>query len=116
VDQSTSRKRDVRLIVGAGGISALGDFLLWTPLTLHIQEMSDSGLAISALFLALWTPVVVLAPALVIWAADDKFFPREHGRRLAELLPQGRFELLEDSRTFIPEDNPSALVRLIERL
>ena len=62
MDQTTSRKRDVRLIVGAVGISALGDFLLWIPLTLHIQEMSDSGLAISALFLALWTPVVVLAP------------------------------------------------------
>ena len=27
---------------------------------------------------------------------------------------QGRFELVSDSRTFIPEDNPSALVRLIE--
>jgi len=27
VDQSASRKRDVRLIVGAVGISALGDFL-----------------------------------------------------------------------------------------
>lgn len=52
-------------------------------------------------------------PALVVWAADDKFFPREHGRRLAELLPQGRFELVEHSRTFIPEDNPAALVGLL---
>ena len=52
-------------------------------------------------------------PALVVWAADDKFFPREHGRRLAELLPQGRFELVERSRTFIPEDNPAALVELL---
>jgi pimeloyl-ACP methyl ester carboxylesterase len=52
-------------------------------------------------------------PALVAWAADDKFFPREHGERLAELLPQGRFELVDDSRTFIPEDNPAALVRLM---
>jgi pimeloyl-ACP methyl ester carboxylesterase len=52
-------------------------------------------------------------PALVAWAADDKFFPREHGRRLAELLPQGRFELVERSRTFIPEDNPKALALLI---
>ena len=32
-------------------------------------------------------------PALVLWADGDKIFPREHGRRLAELLPQGRFEL-----------------------
>jgi pimeloyl-ACP methyl ester carboxylesterase len=28
-------------------------------------------------------------PALVVWAAEDKLFPIEHGRRLAELLPQG---------------------------
>jgi pimeloyl-ACP methyl ester carboxylesterase len=52
-------------------------------------------------------------PALVVWAADDRFFPREHGCRLAELLPQGRFELVSDSRTFIPEDNPEALVGLL---
>jgi pimeloyl-ACP methyl ester carboxylesterase len=52
-------------------------------------------------------------PALVAWAADDKFFPRRHGRLLAELLPQGRFELVEDSRTFIPEDNPMRLVELV---
>ena len=52
-------------------------------------------------------------PALVIWAADDRFFPIEHGRRLAELLPQGRFELISDSRTFIPEDQPEKLAALI---
>lgn len=52
-------------------------------------------------------------PALVVWGADDKFFPREHGRRLAELLPQGRFELVEGSRTFIPEDNPGRLAQLL---
>jgi pimeloyl-ACP methyl ester carboxylesterase len=52
-------------------------------------------------------------PALVVWAADDKFFPREHGRRLAEMLPQGRFELISNSRTFIPEDNPEALVEVL---
>jgi MFS family permease len=56
------RESDVRLIVGAVGISALGDFLLWIPLTLHLQETTDSGLAVAALFVALWAPVVVLAP------------------------------------------------------
>src|SRR4051794_30433526 len=52
-------------------------------------------------------------PARVIWAAGDRFFPRAHGQLLAKLLPQGRFELVERSRTFIPEDNPGALVRLL---
>ena len=53
-------------------------------------------------------------PALVLWAGNDKIFPREHGRRLAKLLPQGRFELIADSRTFIPEDQPDRLVTAIE--
>ncbi len=52
-------------------------------------------------------------PALVAWGADDRFFPREHGRRLAELLPGGRFELVEASRTFIPEDQPARLLALV---
>jgi pimeloyl-ACP methyl ester carboxylesterase len=49
-------------------------------------------------------------PALVLWADGDKIFPRAHGRRLAELLPRGRFELVAGSRTFIPEDQPARLV------
>jgi MFS family permease len=56
------REHDTRLIVGAVGISALGDFLLWIPLTLHLQEETGSGIAVAALFVALWAPAVVLAP------------------------------------------------------
>jgi pimeloyl-ACP methyl ester carboxylesterase len=52
-------------------------------------------------------------PALVAWSADDKVFPLDHGRRLAGLLPQGRFETIADSYAFSPEDQPEALARLI---
>jgi pimeloyl-ACP methyl ester carboxylesterase len=52
-------------------------------------------------------------PALVLWASGDMIFPREHGRRLAALLPQGRFELVENSRTFIPEEQPERLAAAI---
>jgi hypothetical protein len=55
-------QRDVRLIGGAVGLSALGDFLLWVPLTLHLHAMTGSGVAVAALFVALWAPIVVLAP------------------------------------------------------
>lgn len=48
-------------------------------------------------------------PALVIWATDDLMMPRAHGRRLAELLPQGRLLEIDDSRTLIPEDQPQRL-------
>jgi pimeloyl-ACP methyl ester carboxylesterase len=53
-------------------------------------------------------------PVLVAWAADDRFFPREHGERLARLFPAGRFELVERSRTFLPLDRPDRLAELLE--
>jgi pimeloyl-ACP methyl ester carboxylesterase len=52
-------------------------------------------------------------PALVLWAENDKIFPREHGRRLAHLLPRGEFELIPGSRTFIPEEQPERLAARI---
>lgn len=56
-------------------------------------------------------------PALVVWAAEDRLFPRSHGERLAALLPQGRFELMPDSRTFIPMEQPERLAeRIVEFL
>jgi pimeloyl-ACP methyl ester carboxylesterase len=54
-------------------------------------------------------------PALVLWADGDKIFPRDHGQRLAGLLPKGRFELIAGSRTFIPEEQPERLVAAIRR-
>ncbi|WP_137992730.1 alpha/beta fold hydrolase [Streptomyces vilmorinianum] len=48
-------------------------------------------------------------PALVVWAVDDLMMPREHGRGLAELLPQGHLVEIEDSRTLISEDQPERL-------
>ncbi|MET9435514.1 alpha/beta hydrolase [Streptomyces sp. NPDC006551] len=52
-------------------------------------------------------------PALVVWAVDDLMMPREHGRRLAELLPQGRLVEIEDSRTLVSEDQPERLVEAL---
>jgi pimeloyl-ACP methyl ester carboxylesterase len=52
-------------------------------------------------------------PALVVWAREDRVMPPEHGRRLAELLPQGRLVEVGDSYTLIPIDQPTALAREI---
>ncbi len=72
---------DTRLIVGAVGVSALGDFLLWVPLTLHLQQVTGSGITVAGLMICLWAPIVLLAPAaglladrletrsLLIWAS-----------------------------------------------
>jgi pimeloyl-ACP methyl ester carboxylesterase len=52
-------------------------------------------------------------PALVVWAKEDRVMPPEHGRRLAELFPQGRLVEIPDSYTLIPEDQPRELARAI---
>jgi MFS family permease len=53
--------RDLHLLVGAVGVSALGDFLAGIPLVLHVEARTGSGLAVAAVFVALWSPAVLLA-------------------------------------------------------
>ncbi len=53
------------------------------------------------------------SPVLVAWAGDDRFFPVEHGQRIAKLVPDGRFVAIEDSYTFVSEDQPQALAGAI---
>ena len=55
-------------------------------------------------------------PALVGGRAEDRLMPPEHGRRLAELLPQGRLVEIADSYTLIPEDQPAALAAHMREL
>jgi pimeloyl-ACP methyl ester carboxylesterase len=48
-------------------------------------------------------------PALVVWAPEDQMMPPVHGRRLADLLPDGRLVEIPDSYTVIPLDQPQRL-------
>jgi pimeloyl-ACP methyl ester carboxylesterase len=52
-------------------------------------------------------------PVLIAWAPEDKFFPFEHGERLARDFPNARLERIEDSRTFVSEDQPERTAELI---
>ena len=51
-------------------------------------------------------------PALVVWTRGDRFFPEADGRRLAADL-SAPLEILDDTRTFIPLDQPERLSGLI---
>ena len=55
------RSRDLRVLAGAAGLSALGDFMAVIPLILHVQQTTGSAYAVSALIFALWGPVVLAA-------------------------------------------------------
>jgi pimeloyl-ACP methyl ester carboxylesterase len=52
-------------------------------------------------------------PALIAWSADDAFFPRQDGERLAEALPNSRLEVIANARTFSMIDQPDRLAEVI---
>lgn len=52
-------------------------------------------------------------PALVAWAAQDTMMPREHGPRLAELLPHARLVEVAGSSTLMALDQPEVLADLL---
>lgn len=52
-------------------------------------------------------------PALIAWSENDRFFPPEHGERLAKIIPGARFEQIDDARTFSAEDQPERLAGMI---
>jgi pimeloyl-ACP methyl ester carboxylesterase len=52
-------------------------------------------------------------PVLLAWAEEDRLFPLELAHRLAGLLPQATVVTIKDSYTFVPEDQPEKLARLV---
>ncbi|HEX4723167.1 MAG TPA: alpha/beta hydrolase [Pseudonocardiaceae bacterium] len=52
-------------------------------------------------------------PVLLVGADDDKVFPPKLADRLAELLPDVRRASVADSYTFVPEDQPAELAKLV---
>lgn len=53
-------------------------------------------------------------PVLLAWGAEDKLFPLSLAKRLKEVLPQARLEVVPGARTFVAEDRPEDLARLID--
>ena len=52
-------------------------------------------------------------PVLLVQAADDRIFARRLFERLATTLPDATLVTVPDSYSFIPEDQPEELTRLI---
>jgi Major Facilitator Superfamily len=60
-ERSLLRDRDFRLVTGAVGLSALGDWVAIVALGLHVKELTDSGFAVAALWICLFGPSVAVA-------------------------------------------------------
>ena len=54
-------------------------------------------------------------PTLIAWAPEDRFFKPAHAERLAKAIPNARLVWIEDSLTFVPEDQPERLAEEIAR-
>jgi pimeloyl-ACP methyl ester carboxylesterase len=52
-------------------------------------------------------------PTMLAWATEDRFFKPRFAERLAADIPGSRLEWIEDSRTFVSEDQPERLAQLI---
>jgi len=52
-------------------------------------------------------------PVLLAWAPEDRFFKLRYAERLAQAFPDARLELIEDSYTFVPIDQPERTAELI---
>jgi pimeloyl-ACP methyl ester carboxylesterase len=52
-------------------------------------------------------------PVLIAWAPEDRFFKLRFAERLAAAFPDARLELIEDSYTFVPIDQPERTAELI---
>ena len=58
---SLLRGRDFRLVAGAVGLSALGDWVAIVALGLQVKDMTDSGVAVAGLWVCLFGPSVAVA-------------------------------------------------------
>jgi pimeloyl-ACP methyl ester carboxylesterase len=52
-------------------------------------------------------------PAMLAWAIEDRFFKLSFAEKLAATIPGARLEKIEDSYTFVSEDQPERLAALI---
>ena len=52
-------------------------------------------------------------PTLIAWAPEDRFFKLRYAERLAAEIPNARLVRIEDSRTFVSEDQPERLAEEI---
>ena len=55
-------------------------------------------------------------PALLAWAVEDRFFKVSFAEKLADTINGARLERIEDSYTFVSEDQPERLAELIARI
>jgi pimeloyl-ACP methyl ester carboxylesterase len=52
-------------------------------------------------------------PTLIAWAPEDRFFKFRYAERLADAIPNARLVRIENSRTFVSEDQPERLAEEI---
>lgn len=52
-------------------------------------------------------------PFVLAWGRDDRFFTPALAQRFADLVPDGRVELIDDCATFVSYDQPARLIELI---
>jgi MFS family permease len=100
---SIFRGRDINLLVGAAGLSALGDLALGIPLALEVRAKTGSALAVSLFFLCMFGPIVLLA------GVAGRLVDRVENRRLLVGVSLGQAAA---TSLLLFADSPTALLVL----
>jgi len=114
--------RDSPLMMGSMAREPLSDEMVrgWTESALHdkairrdLLKYAKSGSRKSELIANTEALRGFTGPALILWSSAGKVMPREHGRRLADLLPEGRLVEIDDAYVLSMLDQPAAVAAAI---
>jgi pimeloyl-ACP methyl ester carboxylesterase len=53
-------------------------------------------------------------PVLLVWSREDRLFPYEHAERMAAALPDSRLEPVQDSYTYVVQDQPEHIAKVLK--
>jgi len=95
----------------------------------HVEDLADDELVLlarnwDALCLYAWQPLLfnphlktwlhrIRVPTLVVWGAADRIVSPEYGRAYSGLIPQARFEVIQNAGHHPELEQPAAFVRLV---
>jgi pimeloyl-ACP methyl ester carboxylesterase len=92
----------------AGWFAALRDPRIRADLQAVFRAISPKHTLAAAELLATYD-----RPTLIAWGTRDRLFRVRDAQRLANLLPNARLELIDDSRTYVQIDQPRRLAELM---
>lgn len=97
-------KRPVPADIAASYLSRLSNPAIRDDLTRFVRAVDSAATVAAADTLRDFG-----APVLLAWGTEDRLFPMSLAERMRDILPNATLRAIDDSYTYVPEDNPGEL-------